>query len=168
MNALRELGWVDLTLLGMLVLSVAVGLWRGITFEIMSLLGWLVAYVIANAAGPFVAGLLPGGIEGGSMRLWVSYVVIFVVVLVGIGVLARMMRAFIAATPLSAVDHLMGGLFGVLRAGLVMLIIATAVSISPFARSKAWADSHGQVWLGLGLDAVKPLLPESLNSRLSS
>ena len=47
-----QLGWVDIALLAVFGLSVLVGLWRGFVFEIVSLLGWLVAFIIANAAGP--------------------------------------------------------------------------------------------------------------------
>lgn len=166
MNLLHDLGWVDLVLLGVAVLSVLVGLWRGVVFELLSLLGWLVAYVLANLLGPLVAGWLPGEPDHASWRLWGAYVAVFVVVLIGMALLARLMRALVAATPLSALDHLLGGAFGVLRAAVVLLIIGTVVALSPFVRSADWRQSHAQVWLGAGLDAVKPLLPEALISHL--
>lgn len=168
MNALRELGWVDLTLLGILVFSVGLGLWRGLTYELVSLLGWLVAYVIATALGPFIAGLLPGGPDGATMRLWGSCVAVFVVVIVACTALARLLRALISATPLSVIDRLAGGAFGALRAALVLVIIATGVMLSPFSKAHAWQDSHGQVWLGQALELFKPVLPEALNVRLSA
>jgi len=56
-----QLGWVDLALLAVFGLSVLIGLWRGFVFEIVSLLGWLVAFVIANSAGPFLADILRPG-----------------------------------------------------------------------------------------------------------
>lgn len=167
-DELRHLGWVDLALLGVLVLSVVVGLWRGLAFELVSLLGWAIAYVVANLLGPAVARVLPGGEAAATARLWAAYLVVFVVVLVAVTLLARMMRALVAATPLSAADHLLGGAFGVLRAALVLLIIATVVSISPYATAPAWRNSHAQVWLGVGLEVVKPLLPEALNARLAT
>ena len=49
MNALNGLGWVDLTLLALLGVSVLIGLARGLVFELMSLVGWVVAYVVAQA-----------------------------------------------------------------------------------------------------------------------
>ena len=54
------------------------------------------------------------------------------------------------------------------RAALVMVIIATLVALSPFQKSPAWQDSHGQVWLGQALELLKPVLPERLNIRFAA
>jgi membrane protein required for colicin V production len=157
-----QLGWVDIALLAVFGLSVLIGLWRGFVFEIVSLLGWLVAFVIANSAGPFLADVLPVGSEP-QVRLWIAYIAVFVVILVTCTLLARMLRALIAATPLSFVDHLLGGLFGVVRGALICVIVATLVTLSPYATSTTWKTSHGALWLGMALEGLKPVLPQSLN-----
>ncbi|MET0383214.1 MAG: CvpA family protein [Burkholderiaceae bacterium] len=163
---LQQLGWVDLTLLAVLCLSALVGLWRGLTFELVSLLGWLVAYVIANSMGPFVAERLPFGDPASPLRLWAAYCAVFVFVLMACLLFARLLRALISATPLSFVDRLLGGAFGVLRGALILVIAATLVMLSPFAHSSPWRGSHGAVWLGLALEALKPVLPRALNRHL--
>ena len=38
----------DLAMLAVLLLSMAVGAWRGLAFELMSLLGWFAAYFAAQ------------------------------------------------------------------------------------------------------------------------
>jgi membrane protein required for colicin V production len=157
-----QLGWVDIALLAVFGLSVLIGLWRGFVFEIVSLLGWLVAFVIANSAGPFLADFLPFGGEP-QVRLWIAYIFVFVVILVTCTLLARMLRALIAATPLSFVDHLLGGCFGVVRGALICVIVATLVMLSPYASSTTWKSSHGALWLGMALEGLKPVLPQSLN-----
>ena len=157
-----QLGWVDIALLAVFGLSVLVGLWRGFVFEIVSLLGWLVAFVIANSAGPFLADYVPFGNEP-QVRLWIAYIAVFVVILVTCTLLARMLRALIAATPLSFVDHLLGGLFGVVRGALICVVVATLVMLSPYATSTTWKSSHGALWLGMALEGLKPVLPQSLN-----
>ncbi len=158
-----QLGWVDIALLAVFGLSVLVGLWRGFVFEIVSLLGWLVAFIIANAAGPLLADYLPMGDAGSSARLWTAYVLVFVVLLVTCTLLARMLRALVAATPLSFVDHLLGGVFGMVRGALVLVVVALLVMLSPYATSAPWKNSHGSLWLGLALEGLKPVLPQSLN-----
>ncbi len=47
-----ELNGVDVALLGALPISVLLGLLRGLVFEVMSLAGWLVAYVAAYLYAP--------------------------------------------------------------------------------------------------------------------
>jgi membrane protein required for colicin V production len=157
-----QLGWVDIALLAVFGLSVLIGLWRGFVFEIVSLLGWLVAFVIANSAGPFLADFVPFGGEP-QVKLWIAYIVVFVAILVTCTLLARMLRALIAATPLSFVDHLLGGAFGAVRGALICVVVATLVMLSPYANSTAWKKSHGALWLGLALEGLKPILPQSLN-----
>ncbi len=163
-----QLGWVDIALLAMFGLSVLVGLWRGFVFEIVSLLGWLVAFVIANAAGPLLADYIPLGDANSSTRLWVAYVLVFVVLLLTCTLLARMLRALVAATPLSFVDHLLGGVFGVVRGALVLVVVALLVLLSPYATSAPWKNAHGSLWLGLALEGLKPVLPQSLNLHIHS
>ena len=163
-----QLGWVDIALLSVLGLSVLVGLWRGFVFEILSLLGWVLAFVIANAAGPLLAGFLPLGDAGSPLRLWVAYVLVFVLVLVTCTLFARMLRALVSATPLSFVDHLLGGLFGAARGGLILVVAGVLVSLSPYASTPAWKSSHGALWLGMALEGLKPVLPQSLNVHIAT
>ena len=63
-----SLGWVDWVLLAVLVLSAAVGLWRGLVFEVLSLLGWVAAYIAAQALSSTVAPLLPVGVPDGPVN----------------------------------------------------------------------------------------------------
>ena len=163
-----QLGWVDLVLLGVFVLSVLVGLWRGFVFEIVSLLGWLLAYVIANSAGPFLADLIPLGSTDPQVRLWAAYIVVFLLVLLICTLLARLLRALVSATPLSFVDRLLGGVFGVARGTLILVVVATLVTLSPWAGSTTWKNSHGALWLGLALEGLKPILPQSLNLHINT
>jgi membrane protein required for colicin V production len=157
-----QLGWVDIALLAIFGVSVLVGLWRGFVFEIVSLLGWLVAFVIANSAGPFIADFMPFGNDA-QVRLWIAYVAVFVVILLTCTLLARMLRALISATPLSFIDHLLGGIFGVVRGALILVVAATLINLSPYANSTTWKSSHGALWLGMALEGLKPVLPQSLN-----
>ena len=163
-----QLGWVDIALLAVFLLSVLVGLWRGFVFEIVSLLGWLVAFIIANSAGPFLADRVPLDSVSPQARLWIAYIVVFVLVLVTCTLLARMLRALVSATPLSFVDHLLGGVFGVVRGALILVVVATLVALSPYADSTTWKSSHGALWLGLALEGLKPVLPQSLNVHIKT
>ena len=67
------------------------------------------------------------------MRLWVAYILVFVLVLLTCTLLARMLRALISATPLSFVDRLLGGVFGVVRGALILVVVGTLVTLSPYA-----------------------------------
>jgi membrane protein required for colicin V production len=157
---LSALGWVDATLLGVLLLSMIVGLVRGFVFECLSLAGWLVAWFAAQWASPQLAPYLPVGTPGSGLQMGAAFILAFIGALVAWSLLARVIRMLIHATPLSLPDRLLGAGFGLLRAGVLLLAVATAVLLTPASQSQGWRASHGGRWLGLTLQALKPLLPE--------
>jgi membrane protein required for colicin V production len=157
---LSALGWVDGTLLAVLLLSMVVGLVRGFVFECLSLAGWLVAWFGAQWASPQLAPYLPVGSPGSGLNLGAAFIVAFIAALVVWSLLARLIRMLIHATPLSLPDRLLGAGFGLLRGGVLLMAVASAVLLTPAAQSQGWRASHGARWLGLTLQALKPLLPE--------
>ncbi|HEX3140656.1 MAG TPA: CvpA family protein, partial [Rhizobacter sp.] len=60
--------WVDIVLASVLALSVIVGLVRGFVFEVLSLLGWFVAYFAAQWLTPDVAPHIPVGKPGSGIN----------------------------------------------------------------------------------------------------
>ena len=157
--AMPALGWVDWTLLALLVLSVVVGLWRGLVFELMSLVGWVVAYVAAQLYSPWVAAHLPVGLPGSAVNQGAGFALTFVGVLIAWALLARLVRLLVHATPLTLIDRTLGAAFGLARGGVLLLALATLVAFTPAARSQPWQDSQGAAWLRVALQGIKPVLP---------
>ena len=166
MTPFTDLGWVDGTLLAVLVLSVLIGLWRGLVFELMSLIGWGVAYVTAHLYSPQVAAHVPIGSPGSALQQGAAFVVTFVVVLIAWSLLARLLRSVVRATPLTLIDRLLGAGFGALRGAVLLLMLATVVAFTPAKQSLAWQDSRGAAWLGAALGGLKPLLPAGVGRHL--
>jgi membrane protein required for colicin V production len=158
---LPALGWVDWTLLGVLCASVLVGLVRGFVFECLSLAGWLVAWFGAQWAAPQAAPHIPVGVPGSALNLAAAFTLCILAALIVWSLLARLIRMLIRATPLSIPDRLLGGGFGALRGGVLLLAVAAVVVLTPAAQSQGWRVSQGARWLGLTLKAVKPLLPDT-------
>ena len=74
---MNHLTWVDATFLAILVVSVMVGLWRGLVFELLSLVGWLVAYVAAQWFSSAVAPHLPIGRTGSALNYAAAFTCTF-------------------------------------------------------------------------------------------
>ena len=161
-----DIGWVDACLLAVLVVSVLVGLLRGFVFEVLSLAGWVVAWLVAQAATPSLAPHLPVGEPGTLVNHVVAFVLVFLAVLIVWSLLARLVRGLVRATPLRAIDRGLGGLFGLLRGGLVLLLVAAVVGVTPAAQSPAWRASAMAGGLGAMLREIKPwLMPEAPEAR---
>lgn len=163
---MAALGWVDMALMAVLLLSMAVGLWRGLVFELLSLAGWLVAFVLAQAYAPDVGARLPIGTPGSALNLGVALVLTFIATLIIWTLLAKLVRMALHATPLTVIDRVLGGGFGLLRGLLLLLVVATLVTFTPAARSADWTASHGAAWLGVVLQGLKPVLPAEVARHL--
>lgn len=155
-----ELSWVDLALAALLLLSMGIGLWRGLVFEVMSLAGWVVAYFAASPLAPVVEGLLPDGKFGPAVVHVVSLALAFFFVLIVWSLVTRLVKTLIHATPLSAVDRLGGAGFGAVRGVFIALLLVLVIGASPLAESATWQASRAAPVLAGVLRDAAPLLPE--------
>jgi membrane protein required for colicin V production len=170
MQALHDfvlgLSWVDGSLLAVLAVSIGVGLVRGVVFECLALAGWVVAWFAAQWAAPVVAPHLPVGVPGAGLNLGAAFALAFLAAVVCWTLLARLIRMLIHATPLSLPDRLLGAGFGAMRGGVLLLALASVVTLTPAAQSAPWRSSHGARWLAQGLQLLEPLLPSTVSGLL--
>ena len=164
---MTHLSWVDLALAFVLLLSVIIGLWRGLVYELLSLVGWVVAFVVSQAYGAAVSVWLPLGAAGSLTRLAFAYGVTFIATLIVWTLLAKLVRLMISATPLSVLDRVLGCVFGFGRGVVILLVVALVVSHTPLSREPAWEASYGARWLGMALQALQPMWP-SMPARSSA
>ena len=157
-----SLSWVDIALAAMLLISIGIGLWRGLVFEVMSLAGWVVAYFAAPPLAPLVEDLLPEGKFGPAVVHVVALAIAFFVVLIIWSLATRLVKTLIHATPLSAVDRLGGAGFGALRGVFIALLLVLVIGASPLAQSATWQASRAAPVLSSVLHDAAPLLPEPL------
>jgi membrane protein required for colicin V production len=160
-----SLSWVDLALLVLLLISIGLGVWRGLVFEMMSLAGWVVAYFAAPPLAPLVAELLPASMTHGlspAVAHIVELAIAFFVVLIVWSLASRLVKMLIQASPLSPLDRLGGASFGALRGVFIALLLVLVIGASPLAQSATWKASRAAPVLVGVLHEVAPLLPEPL------
>jgi len=158
--------WVDAVLVAVIVVSLIVGWSRGLAFEVLSLVGWFAAYFGAQWLAPVLAPHVPWAGGNANLRYGAAFVVLFVVILLAWGLLARALRAFVRGSKLSGSDRALGGAFGALRGVVLLLAVATALALTPLAESPAWQKSSGATWLQSALRGLKPVLPGDLSRHL--
>jgi membrane protein required for colicin V production len=157
---------VDWFMLAVLAASVVLGLWRGLLLEVAMLVGWVVAYFAAQWFAADLAPHLPVGEPGSGANRAAAFALVFVGAVVVWGLLARVVRLLLHATPLSVVDRVGGGAFGLLRGGVVLIALATLVGFTPAAQSMLWQSSTGARWTTETVNFIKPLLPPDLRQWL--
>ncbi|MEY4908823.1 MAG: hypothetical protein RL260_2541 [Pseudomonadota bacterium] len=156
---LADLGWIDLAMLAVLALSVIAGMLRGLVSEVMSLAGWVVAWLLSQAWALDVALALHIGEPGGQVARLSGLVITFVATLLAWRVLTWLLQQVIHATPLAPLDRLLGAAFGVLRGGLILLVAVMMLGLTPMARQPSWQMSAGVRWLTAAQALLAPWLP---------
>jgi membrane protein required for colicin V production len=165
-DALAGVGWVDWALLAVIVLSILLGLWRGLVFEVLAVLGWVAAFFAAQALALDVAARLPVGEPGSGLNHAAAFALVFLAALIVWALGAKLVRLLVHATPLSLADRTLGAGFGLLRGLLVLLALATVVTMTPAAQAPDWTSSLGAQWLTALLQGLKPMLPYELAEHL--
>lgn len=136
----------DYLVLFVLVASVVISTMRGLVKEILSLTGWVVAFVVANAYGARLAPLLPAMIPGDTGRLIVAFIALFLGVRILMGLLSLAIGALIEAAGLSLVDRGLGGLFGLARGIVIVLAAVILCSMTAIPQQAFWKDALLSPW----------------------
>lgn len=152
----------DYLLLFVLAASVVISMLRGLVKEILSLLGWIVAFVVANAYGAALAPLLPSMIPGEAVRLMVAFVALFIGVRILMGLLTLAVDALVKASGLSLADRGLGGLFGLARGLLIVLAAVIVCGMTDLPQQAFWKDALLSPMAEAGARTIKPFLPEAL------
>jgi membrane protein required for colicin V production len=110
---------VDYLIIALVVFSAIVGLARGLLREVIALVTWIIALLVAwhfsSALEPHLGGLLSG-----PVRPWVARAILLVcVLLIGAGIGAIVVH-LVRLSIFSGMDRFLGFVFGVVR-GLVIL-----------------------------------------------
>ncbi|HTQ77194.1 MAG TPA: CvpA family protein [Burkholderiales bacterium] len=158
--------WLDYAVLGVIAASVALGIWRGLVREVISVLGWVIAFLAANLfAGPLGAAM-PQSIPTPGLRVAAAFVVVFVGALAASSLAGLLLSRIVKAVGLGGLDRGLGTLFGAARGLLMVLAAALLAGLTSAPKQPFWRDSLSGGPMARAALALKPWLPETLAGRL--
>jgi membrane protein required for colicin V production len=157
---------LDWILLAVLLASLLLGAWRGLVYELMSVLGWIAAFVLAQWWAPEVATRLPMSGATEPVRYAAAFVLVFVAGAFAGGLFAWLTRKLVEAIGLRPVDRTLGAAFGLVRGVILLLALAVVMDMTPLKSSREWQASVGAGVLSTALRGLKPVLPEAFGAYL--
>ncbi len=151
----------DWLLLGVLAGSMLLGFWRGLVYEVLSLAGWMAAFMAAQWFAEDTIGFLPF-VQGApeSVQYAVAFVVVFVATLFAMGMLSWLIKKLVETVGLRPVDRSLGAMFGLTRGVVVLLAVTVLLQLLGMASEPWWKEAQGPIWLDTAIKGLKPLLPE--------
>jgi membrane protein required for colicin V production len=158
---------VDGVLLCIVLVSAIVGMWRGLVYEVLSVVTWVAAFVLAQAYAGRVAAVLPLGEMSAALRTAAGFAAVFIGCAFAGGLLAWLVKKMVSAVGLRPIDRVLGGAFGLLRGAVVLLAVAVVVGMTPLQGQSGWQTSSVAKVLGESLHALRPLLPDAVARHLS-
>ena len=136
------MNWVDYTFIGIVVLSMLLGLWRGLVREAVSLAALVAAFLVAGLYGPAVGHWLDPAIDSPLARSATAHILVFVAVLIAGALLTWVVSKLVDAAGLSGFNRLLGGGFGVLRGLLLVTAFVLLASLTALREEPALKASR--------------------------
>jgi membrane protein required for colicin V production len=150
----------DYVVLTILVASIVISVLRGLVKEVLSLLAWLAAFVIANRYGAQMAALLPDAVPAGTVRLVSGFAILFIGTMLLSSLVNLAIAHIIRASGLQVVDRGLGGLFGLARGVLIVLTLVILAGLTDLPRQPVWRDAVLSPMAESAVRTIKPLLPD--------
>lgn len=156
----------DFVLLAILAISVILGLLRGLLKEVLSLVAYASAFLAAIWWGPVVSDWFMQWITQPFVSMALAYLSVFIAVLLSIGFINMTLAALLSKTGLTPADHGLGGMFGLVRGVLFVLVLVTIAGYTPLPEEPWWKNAMFSKQVVSVVQQIKLKLPPPVNGWL--
>ena len=153
--------WLDALVAVVLISSIIISVVRGLVREILSVLGWIAAFVVANRFAENLAAMLPAAIPGVTVRLITAFAILFIGTLIIAALISAAIGMLLRASGLVLADRGLGGLFGLARGVLIILTAVILAGLTALPRQPYWRESFSAPLAEQAVRSIKPLLPDA-------
>lgn len=157
-----QLTTLDYFAIGILIVSAAVGVWRGLFREVIALASWFLAAWLSYHYCDYLANeWLSTFIANETARLASAFLILFAAVLIAAGLLAKALQKLLSTAGLTLVDRFFGLLFGFARGIVVLVVLASLGALTGAQQTQAWQAAAIRPALEKGTGLIRSWLPES-------
>lgn len=161
------IGFFDLAVIAILVISAAMSFARGFMREAISILAFVGAIAAAiigfDHVRPIVQNFLPAGVVADLVSLAVVFVVVYVLIAVVAGRIGAFLRS---SDEIGFIDRMLGVVFGIVRGLAVLAIFVIFVNaIFKVERQPRWlTDSASYPYIAAAAAWLQGLVPTAQNA----
>ena len=127
---------LDLFVVGVIALCGLLGIYWGCIRQVLSVVGLIAGLVLANRLGGRAADAFSSFVTNDALAQVLGFVFVLLAVSAVVSLLATLLRRFVGLLFLGWLDHLIGGVLGLLQGALVctvLLVVAAFFSTELFA-----------------------------------
>lgn len=152
----------DYAVLGIIGISVLLSIMRGFVREILALVSWVVAFILARLYTMELVPLLPEAIPSEALKLLAAFLILFLATLLLCSLLAIALSQIFKKVGLGWVDRGLGALFGVLRGVLMVATLVLLAGFTALPKDPIWRNAMFAAPLEAMVTSVLPWLPEDI------
>jgi membrane protein required for colicin V production len=159
--------YFDYIVLAILGLSVLIGVMRGLVREVLSILGWVAAFVVAQSYTTQLSPMLPNAIPSESLRYLAAFVILFLATLLITSLLAIALSQVFKLTGLGWIDRIFGAIFGILRGMLILGVLVFLCGLTDVPKTPSWSAAMFSAPLEAMVMSAKSWMPPAIAERIS-
>ncbi|MBF5038035.1 CvpA family protein [Methylophilus sp. 13] len=152
----------DYLVLGILGFSILVGLMRGAIHELFSVLGWVLAFYLANRFNSQVIAYMPEQIPGEAIKAMAAFLLVFLLVLFVCTLLALLLTTLIKAVGLGGLNRILGGAAGALKGLLIVCILVMLAAMTELPKDPRWSNAMFSAPIEVLVLKLLPWMPSSI------
>lgn len=134
------LNFVDIAILAVIALSSLFGIARGLVKEVLSLVIWVAAVVVAYNYSDSVSPMLSSITSNATAQYALAFVIIVIAVLIAGSILNALISNLVSFAGLQASDKILGAVFGMAR-GVLICAILVYFATSVYSQEPWWQES---------------------------
>jgi len=154
----------DIVIVAIFLISIVVGIMRGLVKEALSIISWIAAIWLAvtfnTQAGEWFAQFV--NIPNATFRGWIGFTLVFVGTLFVFAVINFLITKLIVRGPVKTTDRVLGIFFGAARAALIIVAIVIVLRGLGMSDAQWWQDSQLAGYFEPLADVIEPLVFEQL------
>lgn len=157
----------DYAVIAIVAFSALLSITRGLVFEIVSLLAWIIAFFVASRYSINVAPLLSDWVVDESIRTLVAFSLTFFLTLTVTMLASRLLSLLVKGIGLGLIDRMLGALFGIVRGAVIVLFLVIAAGFTPLPQQPFWQQAVLSKPLEILAADVIPWLPEKFRELIN-
>jgi membrane protein required for colicin V production len=157
----------DYAVLIIIGLSAVLSVIRGLVREVLALLAWVVAFVVANLFGGKLALLMPPEVPSEELRLLAGFAGVFFVVLLLMSLAAMALSGLVKSAGLGVEDRILGGIFGLVRGVTIVAILVLLAGLTALPKEPVWRQAVFSPPLEALAVFIKGWMPSDLAKRIT-
>jgi len=151
----------DIAVVAVILLSALLGWWRGFMYELFSLIGWGVAYVVSVSVSSQLIPYIPDAVGSVSLRSSVAFAAVFIVTLIIASISAWFLSKLAKFAGLGGMDGKFGAMFGTFRGILIVLALVWLGGLTKLPQESWWKNAWSSKPLMDAALYAKNYVPES-------